>query len=93
MAQSAIEIQQKWQRYRDSVKRLWLTDKENGERDYIARMKLLQTIIKNAMSSHKIEVVPVILAICEAEEDARLKVQFLAAGYELLIENDFTKTK
>jgi hypothetical protein len=86
----AIEFSHTWKRYRDSVRSLFLTDKENGEKDYAERMKLLQQVIKAHSEKNKIEFIPSITEITNKEEDARLKVQILAAGYELCDGVDFT---
>lgn len=87
---STLQIALKWEKYRDTVKRFYLIDKEKGEQDYVDRMKLLQTIINAYASKHNLEVVGAIIALTENEE-AMMSVQFLAAGYELASGNDFTK--
>ena len=79
----------KWEDYRDSVKRFFLMDKEKGQKEYTDRMFLLQSIIKNYATVHKVEYINAVIEISK-EEEGMTALQLLAAGFELCEGNDFT---
>lgn len=86
---SSIEIVVKLKRYRDAVYNLF-TAGSGSEIEYIERMKIFQAVLKAQISAGHSEL-EAITDTVEKEEDARLQVQILAAGYELLSGNDYTK--
>lgn len=77
----------KWESYRDSVKRFFLIDKINGQKEYDKRMSLIQKIIKGYAELHKMEHINAVIELA-ASEEGMSALQVLAAGFELCNGND-----
>ena len=85
----AVRVHEKWKEYRDKLKRFYLMDKEKGEANYNRKMGMLQLIIKNHSKNNETSRLKTIMEMCEGQE-GMMKVQVLAAGYELFEGNDLT---
>lgn len=85
----AVRIHEKWKECRDKLKRFYLMDKEKGEANYKRKMGMIQLIIKNHSKDNEDSQIKTITEMCEGQE-GMMKVQVLAAGYELFEGNDLT---
>ena len=84
----SLEIAIKWKRYRSAHYGLYkVTNDIDG---YIKSMKTHQTIIKNWMEAYNEKLIEAVTNICLLEPDARFKIKYLSAGYDLANGDDYT---
>ena len=84
----AAGVALKWKHFRDVHYRLYeVTGDTEG---YRQSMKEYQVAIKNWMMEYELTIIAAVMDLCQLETDARLRVKFIAAGYELAQGNDFT---
>ena len=77
----AAGVALKWKHYRDSHFKLYeVTDDVRGYEKSIA---WYQQVIKGWMQKHSQSVIEAVTNICKQEEDARVKIKFISAGYDL----------
>lgn len=77
----AAGVALKWKHYRDTHFRLYeVTDDVKGYEKSIA---WYQQVIKGWMQKHSQSVIEAVTNICQQEEDARVKIKFISAGYDL----------
>ena len=67
--------------YRDVHYKLY--NVTNDGEGYKRSMRGYQLIIKAWMQNHGQEIVEAVTEICKQEDDARIKIKFISAGYDL----------
>ena len=77
----AHEIVLKWKRYRDAIFRLY--EVTNDVAGYEKSTASYQQVIKGWMKKHDQSLIEAVTDICHQEEDARVKIKFISAGYDL----------
>ena len=88
----SMRLALKWESYADTVKRFYLIDKVKCESEYKAKMAELQAIIKGYAKEKKLKIIPAMTELAN-QFDGMSALKFLAAGYELITGNDFTKNE
>lgn len=86
---TSVDIALKWMHVRDSVCRLFMFMDNTGTK-YASRIHLLQGFLKAHMHQTGAQEREAVLALNEMVDEPYLKQQIVAAGYELLIGNDYT---
>jgi hypothetical protein len=77
----AAGVALKWKHSRDTHLKLYeVTDDVKGYEKSIA---WYQQVIKGWMQKHSQSVIEAVTNICKQEEDARVKIKFICAGYDL----------
>lgn len=77
----AAGVALKWKHCRDTHFKLYeVTDDVKGYEKSIA---WYQQVIKGWMQKHRQSVIEAVTNICQQEEDARVKIKFISAGYDL----------
>jgi hypothetical protein len=84
----AAGVALKWKHYRDVHYKLY--DVTNDIDGYKRSMRGYQLIIKAWMQNHGQEIVAAVTEICKQEDDARIKIKFISAGYDLANDQDYT---
>lgn len=83
------QVTAKWTKARNACYGLF-TAGNGHEGEFMDRMRVLQIIILNIQKKFMLTgIVPAVLEVCKIEQDPRLQMQFLAAGYELVAGNDY----
>lgn len=83
----AAGVALKWKHYRDVHYKLY--DVTNDVDGYKRSMRGYQLIIKAWMQKHGQEIVEAVTEICKQEDDARIKIKFISAGYDLASGQDY----
>lgn len=78
----------KWKYYRDVHYKLY--DVTNDVDGYKLSMRGYQLIIKAWMQKHGQDIVEAVTEICKQEDDARIKIKFISAGYDLASGQDYS---
>lgn len=84
----SVDILIRWKYYRDSHYSLY--EVTNDIKGYKKSIKLYQTIIKVVMKESKKDLINTLLYLNDKEEDVKVKLKFICAGYDLINGNDYT---
>ena len=83
----AAGVALKWKHYRDVHYKLY--DVMNDVEGYKISMRGYQLIIKACMQKHGQKIIEAVTEICKQEDDARIKIKFISAGYDLASGQDY----
>jgi len=87
----SIDVMLKWKRHRDTVRSLYLYDKENGEKKYRDVIRSRQKIIHSIMRAEGLSIIEAVTKVIEEALKNRgmEQMRWLSAAYELAQGNDF----
>jgi hypothetical protein len=83
----AVEIKIKWEKYRDTIKGLYLIDKEKGEKEYKEMIELYQKAIRDDMEKRKCTEIQSIIKLSQ-DAEPMVAVEIITAGYEMLTKEE-----